>query len=624
MSGLNKIGFKLILAVAATTAVIIGVFAFINNERHTNSLIKEVERHANQLSETVKHSTKFDMLHNRREHISQIIQTIGEQPQIRKVRILNKVGEIIYSSDETDVGKMVDKNAESCYKCHAADQPLQKLPINERTRIFRTRTDSTRFLGIITPIYNETSCWNAECHAHSESQSILGVLDVTLSLEEADKQIRQSQIEIFIFALSAIVVLGIIIGLFVKRWVDYPVNSLLKATQQISAGNLEYTVNDLGKDEIGMLAKSFNNMVLKLSQARLQLFQSDKLASLGKLAAGVAHEINNPLTGVLTYSTYLLKRTQNQPEIQEDLKVIVRETIRSREIVKSLLDFARQSIPKKGIADLHEIIEKSIAVVENQLSLNKVVLKKNFDPGLAKIVVDSNQLQQVFINLLVNAVDAIGSKGGEISITTSMINLPPLGTIQIKRASCPKRHNLVDNDEKINGLPAIKLKLLHNSSETMIYLDPIYGRNKHKNLHSIDDASGIKVLCPQCSVSLFDDTSRCPKCGSIIFSFDVAGQGKVQFCLIENCNWQKWEAVDRAGPTNYAEVIVKDSGSGISKEELSKIFEPFYTTKGQKGTGLGLSVIWGIIDNHNGSIAVESEPGKGTQFKIRLPYEGNR
>ncbi len=112
-------------------------------------------------------------------------------------------------------------------------------------------------------------------------------------------------------------------------------------------GNLSYTIKERRADELGMLARSFNNMTRKLADARMQLFQSDKLASLGRLAAGVAHEINNPLTGVLTYSSFLMRRTQDRPEMQEDLKVIVRETIRCREIVKSLLDFARQSVPKK-------------------------------------------------------------------------------------------------------------------------------------------------------------------------------------------------------------------------------------------------------------------------------------
>ncbi len=419
----KKIGFKLIVAVGLTAIITIGIFSYFNIQSHSRSLLAEVERSANQLSETVKHSTRYDMLLNQRDRILKIINTIGQQPGIRDVRVLNKVGEIIYSSHEDDIGKMVDKKAESCYACHAANKPLERLTIKDRTRIFRIHPDSSRVIGIISPIYNEQSCWSADCHAHSKSQTVLGVLDVTISLEEVDKQIKKGEIEIVIFAITAIFALSFIIGFFVKRWVDKPVKELLNATNQVGVGNLNYTIKDKRDDEMGMLARSFNNMTKKLSEARLQLFQSDKMASLGRLAAGVAHEINNPLTGVLTYSSFLLKRTQNNPELQEDLKVIVRETKRSREIVKSLLDFARQSVPKKNEANINEIIEHAVSVVENQLVIDRIKLIKNLDANIPTITVDSNQIQQVILNLLVNAHDAIDKAGGTITISSSKLSV---------------------------------------------------------------------------------------------------------------------------------------------------------------------------------------------------------
>ncbi|NWF88721.1 MAG: HAMP domain-containing protein, partial [Ignavibacteriaceae bacterium] len=366
----KHLGFRLIFVVALTSLIIIGVFAYFNVKSQGNSLISEVERHANQLGETVISSTRFDMLYNQRDRIQQTINSIGRQPQIRDVRIINKVGEIIYSSDSTNINQMVDKKTESCYACHAEDQPLEHISITERTRIFRVHPDSNRVLGIITPIYTEKSCWEADCHAHPENQKVLGVLDVSISLADVDAEIIKREWQIVFFAAIAIAALGLLIAFFVRRWVSNPVNDLLNATQQVSQGNLNYTIKDLGDTEIGKLGESFNNMTKKLSEARMQLFQSDKMASLGRLAAGVAHEINNPLTGVLTYSSFLLKRTKDNPEFQEDLNIIVRETIRSREIVKSLLDFARQSVPKKSNADLNEIIDKSISVIENQLSVN--------------------------------------------------------------------------------------------------------------------------------------------------------------------------------------------------------------------------------------------------------------
>jgi two-component system NtrC family sensor kinase len=617
----RKIGFKLIVVVGATTIITMGVYAYITIRTQRADLLSEVERHAMQLSETVRNSTRYDMLLNQRERIHIIINDIGSDPAIDEVRVLNKEGKIIYSSRKESIGRMVDKQAESCYACHAADQPLQRLSISQRTRIFRIHPDSARALGIISPIYTERSCWDADCHAHSQQQQVLGVLDVTFSLADADERIRASALQVGIFAISAMLAASFIIGFFVNKWVSLPVDALLNATKQVGGGNLSYTVPDLGQDDIGMLARSFNTMTMKLSEARMQLFQSDKMASLGRLAAGVAHEINNPLTGVLTYGSFLLKRTQNYPELQEDLKVVVRETVRCREIVKSLLDFARQSIPKKSASDMNEIIDRSVAVVEHQVSTRGVKIVKSLEPQLPKMTVDPNQMQQVFVNLIVNAADAIEAGGGAVTVSTRLLHLPPQGIAQVKSACCPKGHSLLTNDFKIEGLPAIRVKVRCNGDEGFIMFDPIYGRNRNSFELDVKGQSQIEIVCPDCGISLLEESGTCESCGSRLVSFVVPSRGEFEACVRKGCGWQRWVAVDSAGKQEYVELSVSDTGTGISKENLAKIFEPFFTTKGQKGTGLGLAVIWGIIDNHDGTISVESEVGTGTTFRIRLPLQ---
>ena len=548
---------------------------------------------------------------------------MGNQSSIQRIRILNKGGEVIYSSDTAEIGKMVDKKAESCYMCHSAGQPLERLEMKDRTRVFRVHPDSSRTLGIINPIYNTRSCSEASCHAHPTSQVVLGVLDVTLPLAAVDKDIRQGRIELIVFAVGAILALSLIIGVLVTRWVVMPVRALVAATRHVASGDLNYVIPETREDELGLLARSFNNMTHKLSEARLQLFQSDKLASLGRLAAGVAHEINNPLTGVLTYSSFLMKRTKDQPEVQDDLKVIVRETLRCREIVKSLLDFARQSVPKKSPADVNEIIARAAVVVDNQLTLNHVKLVKALSPDVPAITVDANQMQQVFINLFVNATDAIGPDrgGGTITVTTSRHTLSPLGITQIKKAQCPKRHSLINAEVRIDGKSSIRVKARANSHEGFIYLDPMYGQARHQ--FGIAPAAGtaMQVMCPECSTSLIVEGTTCPDCGAPIFAFEVPSKGMVEYCTSRECPWQRWAAIDQSGDKDFVEITVQDTGGGIAKEELPRLFEPFYSTKGMKGTGLGLAVIWGIIDNHDGTIAVESEVGVGTTFVIRIPVE---
>ena len=617
----RKIGFKLTFGVVLTVLLAIGVFAYFNIQSERTSLLTEVERHANQLSEAVKSDTEYDMLRNDRERIHESIRRIGKQESIDRVRVFNKSGEIIYSSDSAEIGTMVDKKAESCYRCHSAGKPLEHLETQERTRVFRPHRDSSRLLGIINPIYNSQSCWTAACHAHSRTQIVLGVLDVTIPLTEVDRNIRRSQVAIVVLAVSTILILSLIVGFMVRWWVGIPIQELLTAMRHVAGGNLGYRVTVKREDELGTLAKSFNNMTDKLAQARLQLFQSDKLASLGRLAAGVAHEINNPLTAVLTYSSYLLKRSHGRPETRDDLQVIVSETIRCREIVKSLLDFARQTVPKKRKADINEIIGRAVTVVENQLSLGRVKLVMDLDSALPNVTVDANQIQQVFINLIVNASDAIGENSGSIKITSKAISVRPTGVLQIKRALCPKRHDLVDRKVRIDGKPAISMRFRKKEHTGLIYINPMYGSDEHRLSGMPALEEGVELLCPDCSTSLIAEGELCPKCGSPIYAFEVPLKGLVQGCLRNGCGWQRWEEVDTAWSDEFVEVRVEDDGCGIPKSEIPTLFEPFATTKGQKGTGLGLAVTWGIVDNHNGTISVESEVGVGTSFVIRIPVK---
>lgn len=618
---ITRIGLKLIIAVGVITIVIIGVFSYLSISAQTDALVSQAGIHANKLSEAIKNSTLTGMLENRREEVHAIIDTVSHEPSITEIRILNKEGVVTFSSRKELIGRMVDKHAESCYACHTANAPLQRLPIDERMRIYRISPDAPRILAVINPIYNKPSCFEADCHAHTKDQTVLGVLDIKMDLKDVDRQIQDSKFRLIVLAVIATLALGLFIAYFVRRWVGKPVRELVRATNEVSLGNFNYTLGDLGKDELGILAKSFNKMTKSLAEAKLQLFQSDKMASLGRLAAGVAHEINNPLTGVLTYSSFLLKRTKDNPELQENLEVIVRETLRSREIVKGLLDFSRQSPPKKHHADINKIIKSAIDVVASQLLLKRIELDARFDTSLPEVMVDANQIQQVIINLFVNAADAIGDNGGKISVHPSLISLAPHGLAQIKAAVCPKGHDLMDSEMRIYGLPTVKVKVISNGNVGIVNLDPVYGKHRHEYGIDIENGKDLQVSCPQCNISLIEENVHCPKCGSPVCCFEVLSHGMFEGCTNPGCTWQRWQAMDEAGHRDFIEVKIADTGQGILKEDLSRIFEPFFTTKGEHGNGLGLAITWGIIDSHDGKINVESEVGKGTTFTIHLPLQ---
>ncbi len=416
----SKVSHKLIVGVAGVALVIIGIFAWVILDSQQRLLLADLERSANQLSATIKSSTRDDMMLNRPEAVHRMISTIGAQEGIDKVRIFNKEGRIILSTDESEKGRMVDKKTEACYMCHTADQPLERVPISERVRVFGNR-DGPKTFGIIDPIYNEPGCWQSSCHAHPETQKVLGVLDITMSMADVEGAARAGQMRLLTFALIAIAATSLMIYWLVGRIVLRPVGKIVAVTRMVAAGDLSHQVETGNRDEIGKLAESFNDMMQKLADAQRQLLQANKLASVGRLAAGVAHEINNPLTGVLTYSSFLLKRAVADSELKADLEVIVRETKRCREIVKGLLDFSRQSVSERREASINDIVRDACRIVKNPLSMQKTKITLELGENLPLVYADAGRMEQVLVNLLVNAGDAMPEKGGTITVTTDIL-----------------------------------------------------------------------------------------------------------------------------------------------------------------------------------------------------------
>jgi len=411
----SRIGIRAVLAVGAATALTIGVMAVIVICAHQAELIAELRRSTTQLAETIRSSTHYDMLENRRESLHRQIVAVSAQPGIEKVRVFNKDGRIMFSSDGTEIGRSVDTRAEACFGCHATGQPLTRLSMAARSRIYRA-SDGHRVLGTIAPIHNEPGCSASACHAHAPGQRVLGVLDVNVSLATVDREIADSRRRMVLLAGCAIAAGSGMLLWLTRSLVLQPVRALADGTRRVADGDLTTTVPVTRDDELGDLATTFNEMTRRLRDAQTQLVQADRLASVGRLAAGVAHEINNPLTGVLTYASFLLKRAEPGSATRDDLEVIVRETTRCREIVKNLLDYARPTPPHRAPVDLREVVGRSASLVANQFTQRRVRLEVDAPVDLPQVSADPNQIEQVIVNLLVNAADAIGAEGGTVRV----------------------------------------------------------------------------------------------------------------------------------------------------------------------------------------------------------------
>ena len=442
----RSLSVRLMAAVGGVVLVGIAAVALLDVRAQRRQLLAEVVRAASEFSDTVKRSTHYAMLQNRWEDAFQIMRTIGAQEEIERVRVFSKEGLILFSTDKSEVGRVVDKQAEACYACHAAQAPLERLDLPERTRIFGARNG--RILGMITPITNEKGCAGAGCHPPPQAKRVLGVLDIGISLARVDRELAAVGRRAAWGAGATVLVALTLIGILIRRSVARPVAALVEGTERVGAGDLERTIPVRTRDELGVLAVSFNDMMAALAKARAEvaglvdtlehrvaertreleaaqarLIQSEKLASLGQLSASIAHEINNPLTGILTYARLLSRRVRNEmPEGESrdaalrQLALVERETDRCCTIVRNLLQFARQREPKIEPVDVNAVLGEALSLVGNRLSIQGIELDRRPEP-LPEVQADAGQLRQVFVNILLNACQAMGS-GGRLTVAS--------------------------------------------------------------------------------------------------------------------------------------------------------------------------------------------------------------
>jgi two-component system NtrC family sensor kinase len=433
--------FKVGLYVSAGLMATLVVFTALVVSHQRDELQREAVTRVNQLSETITRSTRFAMLQNQPYYVHRIIEDVGNQKGIDKVRIFNKDGLIIDSTYAREIGQRVDRKAEACVRCHRGEQPVAQIPGNDRSRVF---TDATgrRLLGTMDVIRNEPSCYNAGCHVHNKAQTVLGVVDIVYSLEDIDRTMKQSAYTMAGLSLGFVVLAALSVTMFVHRLIYVPLRDLEGGAKRIASGDLEESIPVRSADEFGELATSFNAMTANLRDTQAQLrewghtlekkvdertrqlklkereaAQSEKLASVGLLAAGIAHELNNPLTGVLTFSSLIREGMKPGSPEAEDMDLVIRETKRCAGIIRRLLDFARDKAPEKQYADLNQVIEETARLVERPAHLSDIEITLDLDRTLPPVWIDANLVKQVVMNMLVNAQHAIAN-GGSIRVRT--------------------------------------------------------------------------------------------------------------------------------------------------------------------------------------------------------------
>jgi two-component system NtrC family sensor kinase len=406
---------------------------------------------AERTSSIVISSARHSMLLNQKESTSKIVEAVGQLRGIKAIRMYNQDGTVTFSTDSAEIFTKIDRTHEACINCHNNEKPgsvIDQTP-EQKTRRFKDET-GTRFLGYVTPILNEKSCYTAQCHAHTPDTKVLGVLEVIISMKEPDTILDEEMSDMISNNVIIALIISLSVGIFIWIFVHVPLTRFLIGTKEISSGNLNYKFYSTSKnDEIGTLGKSFNKMTNDLRIAKKEItewsnelekrvkekteelrktqeriLQIEKMASLGQLSATVAHELNNPMAGILTYSKLIQRKMERESLSADDkatmlkqLKMIESESDRLGKIIKDLLLFSKKQEPEFRKVNLNEVVDMSFQLVAHHLELHNISLEATLQPNLPMVQIDENQIKQMLLALYVNATEAM-EKDGVLEVST--------------------------------------------------------------------------------------------------------------------------------------------------------------------------------------------------------------
>ena len=456
---------------AVLALVVVAAFATVGHltlRVHTRQSIALVAQNLDTLVDTVRASTRYHMLRAAHEDVAEIVRTIGRQREVERVRLIAKDGKVWMSGRPEELGVILSVRDPACAGCHQSGPPKPALDLHDRMSTYER--DGRSFMTIIRPIYNEPECASGACHVHPAGQRVLGIIDMGVRLDPLQDNLSQSRSSFIAISIPFIIVIPLLVGIHIWLTVHRPVGRILAGIERVARREPTQPIalRVTQKDELGVLARAFDEMVcaLELADGELKrwghtlehrvdektrelraaeqelkrwthtleqrvedktrelrlvethIARADRLASLGKLAADVAHELNNPISGVLTYVQLIRKRIANgkvEPadveQYEKHLAVVETELRRCGEIVKDLLIFAKHSSAAFAPVALREVIDRALAVIRPKLEASAVTLGVSIAADVPTVCCERNQIQQVLMILLINAIEAMPDAG---------------------------------------------------------------------------------------------------------------------------------------------------------------------------------------------------------------------
>jgi two-component system, NtrC family, sensor kinase len=447
---------QVVLIISGLSVILFFSFGMIFRSVYEQNINTFVRQNGNNIGSLIKGALYQSMMENDQKSIQNTLDIINTMPGVKDVNLYDNNDNLAYSSFAPEAEGHIDPNCKNCHDDFSSMFPAKEksykiIDADSECKMSKNLKQE-RHLLIRTPILNESSCYTSACHAHPESEEVLGSLIVKIPLKDFDSAVKKSSMEYYVFGTLTTLLLVSILIFFTWRAIKNPLNALVEVSKAVSDGDrssrIEIKSNQL--DDMRMVSETFNDMLDKLQAANDELktwsqqleykvqkkseelgavqneiIHVERLASLGKLSSSVAHEINNPLSGILVYAKLIRKQLGN-PELSDSkreammqhLKMIENETKRCGDIVKGLLDFSKKDQNDFEPYHLHEILDETFELMSHPLKMANIKSVKDYTAISDNVLCNPNQIKQACVAMIVNSTEAI-KENGEITIRTS-------------------------------------------------------------------------------------------------------------------------------------------------------------------------------------------------------------
>jgi two-component system NtrC family sensor kinase len=426
---------KLIITIGMLIIVGGGISWYVLIDNGRKALVNNSIQSTASYSELIRKGTRYGMLTFQRESIQQIIDNIGATENIKRIRVFDGKGKTVYASRHYDIGPVVDKTSTACVGCHIDSGKTSITLTGKNQWTIYTGSEGDRILAFVEPVYNESSCFNAACHAHSPGQKVLGIIETDFSLASVDRNIHKLIITTTVYAFFFLSLSSLVLFFILRKFVLTPVETLSGAMEKVASGDLNQRVEITSEDEMSILSNTFNVMTDELRTAREKmkdwtkileeevtkktealrrsqgkLIQAEKMASLGRLTADVAHEIRNPLTAIGGFARRLYKIVGGEKQ-KEYSGIVVTEVDRLEKILRDVLIFSREAknnLERHNIGDIVQEVLKEYGSLCREQSIRVVM---NIEQDLPPVLLDREQGTQAVTNIITNAIDSMPDSG---------------------------------------------------------------------------------------------------------------------------------------------------------------------------------------------------------------------